>query len=181
MTPDDRSLDYRPEREPTADEIRELTTWWLRTAKSHLRLFTMYSEDRHLADSEYLGLEAQWRLERSFKGLVAADNDAVRFRRDAALMWWHVESTNPIADREGAEAMENLLAATTGWDAPLPRSPRHICGTNRRRRSANGSGPCAPDASSRQLPSLRISIHSSRLGAVRKETVYRTLNRRRSP
>ena len=44
----------------------------------------------------------------------AADNDTVRFRRDAALMWRHVESVRPISDREGAEAMENLLAATTG-------------------------------------------------------------------
>ena len=116
VTPDGRSLDYRPEREPTAGEIQELTTWWLRMAESHLHLFAMYSEKGHFADSEYLGLEAQWGLERSFKGLLAADNDPVRFRRDAALMWRHIESTRPIADREGALAMENLLAATTGPD-----------------------------------------------------------------
>ena len=29
-------------------------------------------------------------------------------------MWRHIESTNPITEREGAEAMEDLLAATTG-------------------------------------------------------------------
>ena len=65
---------------------------------------------------ECLGRDAQWGLERAFKGLLAADNDGVRFRRDAALMWRHVESVRPIRDREGARAMENLLAATTGPD-----------------------------------------------------------------
>ena len=60
VRPDGRSLGYRPEREPTPDEIRELAIWWLRMAKSHLYLFTTYSEDSHFADSEYLGLEAQW-------------------------------------------------------------------------------------------------------------------------
>ena len=114
VRPDGRNLGYRPEREPTSEEIRELTIWWLRMAEEHLYLFNRYSEHEHFADSEYLGLEAQWGLERSFKGLLAADNDPVRFRRDAALMWRYVESVRPIADREGARAMENLLAATTG-------------------------------------------------------------------
>ena len=72
----------------------------------------------HLYDSEFLGTEAQWGLERSFKGLLAASNDGVRFRRDAALMWRHVENVRPISDREGARDMENLLAATTGSDGP---------------------------------------------------------------
>ena len=114
VTPDGRSLDYRPEREPTAEEIRELTIWWLRMAERHLNSLNYYLENPLLADSWYQGLQAQWGLERSFKGLLAADNDPVRFRRDAALMWRHIESTKPIADREGAEAMEHLLAATTG-------------------------------------------------------------------
>ena len=63
-----------------------------------------------------MGTEAQWGLERSFKGLLAADNDPIRFRRDAAFLGRHAESTRPITDREGTEAMENLLAATTGAD-----------------------------------------------------------------
>ena len=136
VTPDGRSLDYRPEREPTADEIRELSIWWLRMAESHLDLFAMYSKHRHLADSEYLGLEAQWGLERSFKGLLAVGNDTVRFRRDAARMWRHVESTHPMAGREGDQAMESLLAATTGpggLGAPSPRSPRRSGGMNQHR------------------------------------------------
>ena len=116
VTPDGRSLDYRPEREPTPEEIRDLTTWWLRMAERHLNTLKYLLESPHLYDSEFLGIEAQWGLERSFKGLLAADNDPVRFKRDMALMWRHVESTHPIADRKGAEAMESLLAVTTGAD-----------------------------------------------------------------
>ena len=114
VTPDGRSLDYRPERDPTPEEIRELTTWWLRMAEVHLDMINFFLKRPRLHDPEFLGTEAQWGLERSFKGLLAASNDTVRFRRDAAVMWWHVENVRPISDREGAEAMENLLAATTG-------------------------------------------------------------------
>ena len=40
VTPDGRSLDYQPEREPTAGDIWELTTWWLKMAEGdceHMR------------------------------------------------------------------------------------------------------------------------------------------------
>ena len=47
VRPEGRSLDYRPEREPDAEEIRELTTWWLRMAEVHLHLFNRYSEHEH--------------------------------------------------------------------------------------------------------------------------------------
>ena len=114
VTPDGRSLDYRPERDPTPEEIRELTTWWLRMAERHLNTLNYLLESPHLYDSEFLGTEAQWGLERSFKGLLAAGNDPIRFKRDAALTWRHVESAHPIANRKGAEAMESLLVATTG-------------------------------------------------------------------
>ena len=116
VTPEGRSLDYQPEREPTAGEIRELTIWWLKMAQRHLNALKHFPEHLCLHDSELWGTQAQWGLERSFKGLLAASNDPVRFRRDAALMWQHVESIRPIADREGAQAMESLLAATTGPD-----------------------------------------------------------------
>ena len=114
VKPDGRSLDYRPEREPTPEEITELTTRWLRMAERHLNTLKYLLESPRLYDSEFLGTEAQWGLERSFKGLLAAGNDPIHFKRDAALMWRHVESAHPIADRKGAEAMESLLAATTG-------------------------------------------------------------------
>ena len=60
--------------------------------------------------------EAQQALERAFKGLLTATNDGARFRRDAALMWRHTESTRPVADRNGAKAMEDLLSATAEPD-----------------------------------------------------------------
>ena len=118
VTPDGRSLDYRPDREPTPDEVRELTIYWIRMAVGHREIagyMTKYGEPCH---PDCLGREFQWGLERSFKGLLAASNDTVRFRRDAALMWKHVERVHPIADREGAQAMEDLLAATTRPDRP---------------------------------------------------------------
>ena len=55
-------------------------------------------------------------LERAFKELLAASNDATKSRREAAPMWRRVDSVRPIMDRESAEAMVNLLAATTDPD-----------------------------------------------------------------
>ena len=73
-------------------------------------------EEDELCHVECLGRMVQWGLERGFKGLLATDNDPIKFRRDAAFLWRHVESVRPITDREGAHAIENLLAATTGTD-----------------------------------------------------------------
>lgn len=112
VTLDGRSLEYQPEREPTQDEIRELTLYWLSSAETHLAMARFLLEHSELCHVECLGREAQWGLERSFKGLLAAGNDPIRFRRDAAFLWRHVESVCPIRDRKGAQAMENLLAAT---------------------------------------------------------------------
>ena len=116
VTPEGQSLGYRPERDPSAGEIRELTIWWLRMAERHLNTLKHFLEDPCLHDSELWGIQAQWGLERSFKGLLAADNDTVRFRRDAALMWRHIKENRPITDEKGAEAVENLLAATVRRD-----------------------------------------------------------------
>ena len=116
VTPDGRSLGYRPERDPTPEEIRELTLYWLRFAHNHWTITGFRLEEDELCHVECLGRTVQWGLERGFKGLLAADNDPVKFRRDAAFLWRHVESVRPIADREGARAIENLLAATTGPD-----------------------------------------------------------------
>ena len=116
VTPEGKSLDYQPEREPMLEEIQELTLFWLRLADRHMSFLKLLLEERELCHVECLGRDAQWGLERSFKGLLAAGNDPIRFRRDAAFLWRHVESVRPIADREGARAMENLLSATTGPD-----------------------------------------------------------------
>ena len=97
-------------------EIQDLTLFWLSLADRHLSFLKFLLEEMELCHVECLGREAQWGLERSFKGLLAAGNDSIRFRRDAAFLWRHIESVKPIRDREGAQAMENLLAATTGPD-----------------------------------------------------------------
>ena len=116
VTPDGRSLGYRPERDPTPEEIRELTLYWLRFAHNHWTITGFLLEEDELCHVECLGRMVQWGLERGFKGLLASYDDPIKFRRDAAFLWQHVESVRPIADREGAQAMENLLAATTGPD-----------------------------------------------------------------
>ena len=116
VTPDGRRLDYRPESDPTAEEIRETAVWWLALADIHLEGFAGLAECRPGTASFILGFEAQLALERAFKGLLTASNDHIRFRRDAAVMWRHVESTRPVADRNGAKAMEELLRATTKAD-----------------------------------------------------------------
>ncbi len=116
VTLDGRSLDYRLDREPEPIEIRQLTLRWLRLAAMHLEMVKHVLKRPTLWGVYFLGREAQWGLERSFKALLAAGNDPVRFRRDAALLWRHVESTRSILDREGAHAIENLLAATATPD-----------------------------------------------------------------
>ena len=136
ITLDGRSLDYRPDREPTPDEIRELTLFWLRLAERHLAMVGFLLEERELCHTECLGRNTQWGLERSFKALLAAGNYAIRFRRDAAFLWRHAESVRPIRDRDGAQAIENLLAGTAtprGKDAALQPSRRPTGGVRRTR------------------------------------------------
>ena len=116
VTPEGTGLNYRPEREPTVEEIRDAAVWWLALAGIHREGFGRLAEDRLRIGSFILGFEAQLALERAFKGLLTAANDDARFRRDAALMWRYTESTRPLADRNGARAMEELLRATAGPD-----------------------------------------------------------------
>ena len=116
VTPDGKELRYRPEREPETEEILQATTFWLTLAEAHLDAFTIFSESGRLTQSHLPAFEAQQALERAFKGLLTATNDGARFQRDAALMWRHTESTRPVADRNGAKAMEDLLSATADPD-----------------------------------------------------------------
>ena len=74
-------------------------------AQGHLGMLNFLLEHPCMHAPELLGRKAQWGLERSFKGLLAARNAPIRFKRDSALLWRHVERVRPIADREGAEAM----------------------------------------------------------------------------
>ena len=116
VTPDGSPGACRPEREPTPKEIRELAIFRLRMADRHREMANFMMRDQEPCHPECLGREIQWGLERSFKGLLAAGNDGTRFRRDAALMWGRSESIRAIRDRNGAKAMADLLAATTGPD-----------------------------------------------------------------
>ena len=116
VTPEGRSLNYRPEREPRSEEIRQATIFWLTLAEDHLDAFTVFSESELLTRSHITAFEAQQALERAFKGLLTAGNDDARFRRDAALMWRHFESARPVANLNGARAMEQLLSATAEPD-----------------------------------------------------------------
>ena len=112
VTPDGKEVDYWPEREPEPEEIRQAAIFWLTLAEDHLDTFTEFLERGRLAWSDRPAFEAQQALERAFKGLLTAGNEWTRFRRDAALMWRHTESTRPVADRNGAKAMEELLSTT---------------------------------------------------------------------
>ena len=117
VTPEGGSLDYVSEQEPAPEEIRRATVYWLTLAERHLDAFDRMSESDHLMTRSNLpAFEGQTAMERAFKGLLPAGNDEARFRRDAALMWRHIESTRPVSDRSGARAMEELLRCTTGPD-----------------------------------------------------------------
>ena len=101
VTPEGRRLDYRPERKPGTEEIRQATIFRLTLAETRLDAFTILSQNELLTRSHIPAFEAQQALERAFKGLLTAGNDDARFRRDAELMWRHTESTKPVADRNG--------------------------------------------------------------------------------
>ena len=116
VTPDGRSLDYRPDGEPEAEEIRQATVYWLTLAERDVRGFVTLSESERFTGFQIPAFEGQTGLERAFKGILTSGNDDARFRRDAAVMWGHIESTRPVADRNGARAMEELLKGTAGPD-----------------------------------------------------------------
>ena len=118
VTPEGRSLDYRPERQPEAEEILQATMFWLALAEAELDDFTILSGNERLMLFHLPAFQAQQALERAFKGLLTAGNDDARFRRDAALMWRHMESAQPVADRQGAREMEELLSGTAEPDGP---------------------------------------------------------------
>ena len=149
VTPDSRSLDYRTEREPKPEEIRQEAVFWLALAAIHLEGFSNM-ENRWQAGTHISAFEAQTALERTVKGLLTATNDPARFRRDAALMWQHMENTRPIAGREGAEAIEALLEATRGPDG-------HEC-TLTRFTEAYRRGNVVPDPTEQEQEALSLYL-----------------------
>ena len=85
-------------------------------AEVHLDAFARVFEHEWLAKTHIPAFEGQTALERAIKGLLTANNDGARFRRDAARTWRHIESANPMGDRNGAQSVEALLNATRGPD-----------------------------------------------------------------
>ena len=182
VTPDGKSLGYRPERDPTAEEIRMAAVWWLALADIHLERVAGLAEYRPHTASFILGFEAQLALERAFKGLLTAGNDDIRFRRDAAMMWRHFEGARPIADRDGVRAMEELLRATADSDGRRCRLTRLS--------EAHRRGDIEPDLSDSDLEAVTryllpavnalITEALARCGATREHIEQERL-RRRSP
>ena len=140
------------------------------------------TEDTWLAGSHIPAMDAQTALERAFKGLLAAGNDGTRFHRDAAVMWRHIKDTGPITDREGAEAMENLLAATKGPDGSGCSLTRF---TEAWRRGNIVPNPTEAEWQAMTMhlaPAVNALVTEAlaRSGATREE-LQQELNRRRGP
>lgn len=116
VNPEGKSLGYVPDRQPAPEEIRQATVFWLMLAEREADDFVRLLESGLFPGHHLPPQWGQRALERAFKALLCAGNDDARFRRDAALMWRHFESTRPISDRNGAKEMEELLRGTMGTD-----------------------------------------------------------------
>ena len=113
---------------------------------------------------------------------MAAGNDPVRFRRDAALMWRYVQWSRPITDRDGASAVESLLAATLGPDGSGCSLTRFTEAWRR--------GDIAPDATETEWQAMALHLAPAvgalvtealaRSGATR-EDLQQERNRRKGP
>ena len=75
VTPDGRSLEYQPEREPEPEEIRGAAIFWLVLAEIHLESFSLTSDNQRLTRSHIPAFVAQTAPERAFKALLTAGND----------------------------------------------------------------------------------------------------------
>ena len=125
VTPEGLPLDYRPEREPTPAEIREGAEFWRQMGLIELRQFRLASGDGSPFAWRLAPLRAQYAAQWAVKRLLYLANDPVRYRRDIAVMWRHIQDTHPLTAPERIEAVERLLAATatpdgkgctlTGW------------------------------------------------------------------
>jgi len=99
------------------------------------------------------------------KGLLAAGNDGTRFRRDAAVMWRHIKDTGPITDQQGAEAMDNLLAATGGPDGSRCSLTKFTGGWRR--------GDLAPDPTEAERQAMTLHLAPA-VGALVTEALARS-------
>ena len=125
VTPEGKSLDYQPDRPPTPDELREGADFWRQLGLIELREFQLDTDENRAFSWRIAPLHAQYAMQWAIKRLLYLDDDPVRFRRDIAVMWRHIQSVRPVVMPGRIEAVEQLLAATatpdgegcilTGW------------------------------------------------------------------
>ena len=70
VTFDGRRLDYRPEREPEPEEIREATIFWLVMAEAHLDVVARALDHEWLYRTDIPAFEGPTALERDFNGYL---------------------------------------------------------------------------------------------------------------
>ena len=58
-------------------------------------------------------LHAQYAMQWAIKNLLYLDNAPVRYRRDIAVMWRHIQATLPLTMPERVKPVKQLLAATS--------------------------------------------------------------------
>ena len=112
VTADGQPLNYRPERQPSPVEVRDGADFWLQLARIELREFLLRSKHDRPWDRHTGSLHAQYAMQWAVKQLLYLDNAPVRYRRDIAVMWRHIQSVRPVTMPERIEAVEQLLAAT---------------------------------------------------------------------
>ena len=125
VTPEGKPLDYRPERPPSPAELREGADFWRQLAQIELREFLLDTDEDRPFSWRIAPLHTQYAGQWAVKRLLYLANDPVRYRRDLAVMWRHIQSVRPLAIPDRIEAVEQLLAVTatpgregcvlTGW------------------------------------------------------------------
>ena len=112
VTPEGKALDYRPEREPSAAELRDGADFWMNLGLVELREFQLDTDENRPFSWRIAPLHAQYAMQWAIKRLLYLDDDPVRFRRDIAVMWRHIQSVRPVVMPGRVEAVERLLAVT---------------------------------------------------------------------
>ena len=78
-----------------------------------LREFRLDTDEARRFSWRMAPLHGQYAMQWAIKRLLYLADDPVRYRRDIAVMWRHIQDTRPLASPERVEAVERLLAATS--------------------------------------------------------------------
>ena len=112
VTPEGKPLDYRPERPPTPAELRDGAEFWRELGSVELREFLLDTHPDRQFSWRMAPLHGQYAMQWAIKRLLYLADDPVRYRRDIAVMWRHIQQTNPVTAPDRVAAVERLLAAT---------------------------------------------------------------------